>query len=109
VRKGFLISIFYKLLIGSGICIQEDMKNVIIVSKCLRVTHSKTQESLYHFHFKGVCAGESLRKVVLRGTNVQIKLGEEYLLFVRVGSFIEGTLYGEIIKLKPLEDCWDKS
>lgn len=86
------------------------MKTVIIVSKCLRVTKYTPEESWYEFHFKGVCAGESLRKVLLRGRHdFDIKRGEEYLMYVRMLSFENGTLKGIIIKLKKLDECWDRS
>lgn len=86
------------------------MKTVIIVSKCLRVTKYGPSESWYEFHFKGVCAGEALRKVLLRGRHdFEIKRGEEYLIYVQMISFEFGTLKGIIIKIKKLEECWDRS
>lgn len=67
-------------------------------------------ENWYHFHFKGVCAGESLKKVILKGRkDFGIKRGEEYLLYVRLISCQEGVLKGEVLRLKLLGECWDKS
>lgn len=86
------------------------MKTVIIVSKCLRVTKFNSVESLYEFHFKGVCAGEALRKVVLIGRHdMRIKKNEEYLMYVQLLSIENGMLKGNILKCRPLEDCWDRS
>lgn len=86
------------------------MKTVIIVSKCLRVTKFNSEESTYEFHFKGVCAGEALRKVLLQGRHdFQIKRGEEYLMYVQMISCERGTLRGVILKAKLLDECWDKS
>lgn len=86
------------------------MKTVIIVSKCLRVTKFNPLENWYEFHFKGVCAGESLKKVMLLGrVDSDVKAGEEYLIYVQLYSFTAGTLKGRIIKLKKLDECWDLS
>lgn len=86
------------------------MKTVIIVSKCLRVTKFTSDESWYEFHFKGVCAGKSLRRVILCGRHdFEIELKKEYLMYVQLISFEEEILRGRIIKLRPLEECWDRS
>lgn len=86
------------------------MKTVIIVSKCSRVIKLNSFEDWYQFHFKGVCAGEALRKVLLKGRkDFSIKRGEEYLIYVSLISITEGTLRGEILKVKLLSDCWDRS
>ncbi len=86
------------------------MKTVIIVSKCSRVTKIDLTESWYEFHFKGVCAGELLKKVILRGRHdFGIRKGEEYLLYVQMISFSDSVLRGKILRSKPLDDCWDKS
>lgn len=86
------------------------MKTVIIVSKCSHVIKLNSSESWFQFHFKGVCAGEALRKVMLKGRkDFNIKKGEEYLMYVRLISCSQGVLKGEILKLKLLTDCWDRS
>ena len=86
------------------------MNNVIIVSKCLRVTKFKTGEAWYEFHFKGVCAGKLIKKVILRGLQEEeIKKGSEYFIYVRCLSLEDSTLRGEMIKSKLLDDCWDRS
>ena len=86
------------------------MKTVIIVSKCSRVIKLNQIEDYYEFHFKGVCAGESLRKVRVKGRkDFNIRLGEEYLMYVGHLLFTEGVLKGTMLKIKPLSDCWDQS
>jgi hypothetical protein len=86
------------------------MKTVIIVSKCLRVIKLNHYENTYVFHFRGVCAGESLRKVILSGRkDFEIKKNEDYLMYVQMQKFDQGTLLGRILKCKPLDDCWDRS
>ncbi len=86
------------------------MKTVIIVSKCLRVTKFGPGPQLYEFHFKGVYAGENLKKVMLKGgDDMRISKGEEYLIYLKVETVREGTLFGQLIKVKMLDDCWDRS
>ena len=86
------------------------MKTVIIVSKCSRIIKLNSIEDWYEFHFKGVCAGESLRKVRLKGRkDFNIRLGEEYLIYAHFMTCQEGTLLGEMIKVKMLSECWDRS
>jgi hypothetical protein len=86
------------------------MKTVIIVSKCLSVTKMNKCEEWYHFHFKGVCGGESLKKVILKGRkDFGIQKGSEYLLYVRLISCQGGILKGEILRLKSLSECWDRA
>jgi hypothetical protein len=86
------------------------MKTVIIVSKCIRVIKLKNSEIWFEFHFKGVCSGSVLRKVLLiSSVGAVIEKNEEYLIYVRTISCIEGVLRGEIIKSKALSECWDRS
>lgn len=86
------------------------MKTVIIVSKCSRIIKLNSLEDCYEFHFKGVCAGESLRRVRLKGRkDFNIRLGEEYLIYTHFIRCQRGTLLGEVIKAKLLSKCWDLS
>ncbi|MCM2349550.1 MAG: hypothetical protein NDI69_05980 [Bacteriovoracaceae bacterium] len=86
------------------------MKTVIIVSKCLRVTKINLSESCYDFHFKGVYAGEVIKKVSLKGNHsLHLKKGEEYLMYVQIISFEQGILKGHLLKVKLLDECWDRS
>jgi hypothetical protein len=84
------------------------MKTVLIVSKCLKAVRLDRDECWYHFHFKGVCAGEELRRVILKGKrDGSIRKDHEYLLYVQLVSFEEGALIGNIVKSKALDECWD--
>ncbi len=86
------------------------MKNIIIVSKCLRVSPYSSEENSYYFHFKGVFAGDLLKEVILHGRkDFGIKRGEEYLIYVQMKEMKNGTLWGKILKIRPLEECWDRS
>ncbi len=86
------------------------MKTVLIVSKCSGVSKLKSNEIWYQFHFKGVYAGEVLRKVMLRSKKeFNVTKDEEYLMYVQLLSCMHGVLRGEILKLKILNECWDRS
>jgi hypothetical protein len=86
------------------------MKTVIIVSKCSRVTKINPSESWYEFHFRGVCAGNVVKKIILKGKcQIGVEKGEEYLLYAQMISFEQGVLRGTIIRTKRLDECWDKS
>jgi hypothetical protein len=86
------------------------MQTVIIISKCTRVIKLKTDEIWYEFHFKGVCAGEKLSRIMLKyRENDQVFKNEEYLIYVGVISIQEGVLKGEILKIRNLENCRDQS
>ena len=86
------------------------MKNIIIVSKCIRISPYSSEENNYYFHFKGVFAGDLLKAVILRGRKeFSIRRGEEYLIYVQMIKLEGGTLWGKILRIKPLEECWDRS
>ncbi len=86
------------------------MKTVIIVSKCTKVRVKNDTESWYEFHFKGVFSGESLRRLVLIGKHdFGLKKEVEYLMYVQMIELDRGILKGKILKVKPLDECWDRS
>lgn len=86
------------------------MKNFIIVSKCLRVTKISSNEFQGEFHFKGVFAGEVVKKVLLVSrTDTQISPHSEYLIFAEFIACEMNVLRGRIVKIKNIEECWDKS
>ena len=87
-----------------------DMKNIIIVSKCIRITPYSSDENYYYFHFKGVFAGDLLKEVILRGRKeFSITKGEEYLIYVQMTALEKGILWGKILRIKPLDECWDRT
>lgn len=95
---------------GPAFACAEDMKNIIIVSKCIRISSYSSEENNYYFHFKGVFAGDLLKEVILRGRrDFSIQKGEEYLIYVQMIKLDGGTLWGKILKIKPLDECWDRS
>lgn len=86
------------------------MKNIIIVSKCIRVSSFSSEENTYYFHFKGVFAGDLLKEVILQGRKeFTIKKGEEYLIYVQMTAIENAKLRGKILRIRPLDECWDKS
>lgn len=86
------------------------MKTVIIVSKCLRVIKFNVSEYAYEFHFKGICAGEVIKKVILSASEgITFHKGEEYLMYVSLIAMEDGILKGRVLKSKRLDECWDRS
>jgi len=86
------------------------MKNLIIISKCLRVTKFNPQISICEFHFKGVFAGAVIRKIQLQTpVNFSLKKGEEYLLYVQAQVAQNGILKGITLKSKNLSEIYDQS
>jgi hypothetical protein len=86
------------------------MKTLIIVSYCLKALKNKTHPLTYEFHFKGVCSGEVLKKILLESdSDLDIRPRDEYLLYVEVKHCSAGVLEGKILRAKPLKDCWDCS
>ena len=70
----------------------------------------KKNETFYEFHFRGVYAGNSLKRVILFGPkDVLVEKDKEYLIKVNVIAATEGVLRGEILKIKLLDEYWDKS
>jgi hypothetical protein len=86
------------------------MNIVIIVSVCLRVFKLKKNETFYEFHFRGVYAGSSIKRIILAGAqDIHLEKDKEYLIKVNVIAVKEGILRGEILKIKSLDEYWDKS
>lgn len=88
-------------------------KKIIIVSKCVKQILPKKKGDLYYpftfeFHFKGVFAGDLLRKVRLTHIR-ELEVGKEYLLYVELQAIENGVLFGKIEKVKDLEECWQVS
>jgi len=51
-----------------------------------------------------------LKKVRLKARHdFKLKVGEEYLLYVDMISFEDGTLKGTVLRAKALDECWDRS
>lgn len=86
------------------------MNNVIIVSKCLRVTNFTFNKKKFLFHFRGVYVGKKIRKIELVGDcNLSILKGEEYVLYVKIVSFENHVVRGTIIKFRDIEELKDLS
>jgi hypothetical protein len=86
------------------------MNTVIIVSKCLRVTNFTFNKKKYEFHFRGVFVGNKIRRIELTGaSDLNIKKGEEYILYVKIVTLENGIIKGFILKSRDLEQCKDQS
>jgi len=78
------------------------MKRIILVSKCAKISKNKRK---YHFKFRGVYDGNIVQSVILQSlTNCDIFLHEEYVLFIQLKSYKDRILFGEIVKVKKLDD-----
>jgi hypothetical protein len=81
------------------------MKTIIVVAKCLHITGTVAE-----FHFKGVCMGQGIHKVLIDiGSHVGVRMDVEYLVYVSLESIVKGVLKGNAIKIKPLPACWEVS
>jgi hypothetical protein len=95
---------------GIIVAISKSMRIIIIISKCLRVTNSSQEGISYEFHFKGVYAGELIKKIILTSDqNSIIKPQQELMICAGLVRVSENTLYGKIIKFKRLDECHDLS
>lgn len=77
------------------------MKTIIIVSKCLTSDVGSATFEL-KAHFKGA----EINRVHLYHDNLDVRPGEEYLIYTALMNVEEGKLTGKILKLKPLEETW---
>jgi hypothetical protein len=51
-----------------------------------------------------------LKEIILRGhKELKIEIGEEYLIYVKMVALEKGKMWGEIVRIKPLNECWDRS
>lgn len=85
------------------------MKSIIIVSKCLRVIKFESHEC-YEFHFKGIFKGQLIKKIRIEYSNKTTLLpGKEYLVHLRDPKVNESVLEGTIVRVRLLDECFDKS
>jgi hypothetical protein len=97
-------------MMGLLIALSASMKTIIIVSRCTKIKKFSPDYETCEFHFKGVCAGEVLRTLQLKARrDFSIKKNEDYLMYVQVEKLEKGCLEGTILKVKNLEECWDRS
>ena len=82
------------------------MQNIILVSKCLKLSKFSTTEILsYHFHFKGHCAGSKISSVEVRASHDnKLAIGREYLMLIKFLQIKKGILIGALIEGVLLED-----
>ena len=79
------------------------MRTVIVISRCL-----DDREGRVNFHFKGFYAGEEIKALRLEGVgNGQWRRNEEYVMYVKVLKVEAGTLYGEVLRQRLLDDLRD--
>ena len=77
------------------------MKNVIVISRCLKI--KKSSQIKYIFHFKGVYLGLQVNSMELTSETV-LKVGRDYLMRVQVRAYEDGILMGNILTAHDLDD-----
>lgn len=77
------------------------MKNVIVISRCLKI--KKSSQLIYTFHFKGVYLGLQVNSLELTGENAVIEVGHDYLMRVQVRAWEDGILIGKILTIQNLD------
>lgn len=77
------------------------MQTVVVVSKCLRLFDGGKRGD---FHFKGFYSGEEIRRLHLWAGDVLWEKNREYVVYVKVMAMNEGTLTGQALKSRPLDE-----
>ncbi len=78
------------------------MRTLVVVSRCLKVERGTGGGD---FPFKGFYAGEEVRALhLLPPRGFSWKTGEEYVVYVKVLSLGRGTLTGEALRVRALEE-----
>lgn len=78
------------------------MKNIIIVS-----AYQGAEKKLKKFEFTGMLKGVPIKKVLL-SYNGRLSKGMEYLIYAELTSCDNGIIHGRVLKLKALDECWDR-
>lgn len=78
-------------------------QKILILSRCLKLKGQKTQKNLYRFHFRGHYQGLKINEIhVMCEKNVQLKIGDEYLLWVEHLNLSKTILKVILIKYKKI-------
>ncbi len=81
-----------------------------MVSKCTKILKTSYGTNHCKFHFKGVFQGEVLKGALLEAkSDLVIDQGSDYLMHVEYWICEKGILRGKILKIKSLDQCWDRS
>jgi len=79
-------------------------KEIIVLSRCVRKLGTN---QCYEFHFKGVYKGVKIKKIIVESfLNKTLVIDHEYLLKIKFLKILNGSLYGELIQLKDLENIY---
>lgn len=78
-------------------------QKILILSRCLNLKGHETQKNLYRFHFRGHYHGLKINEIhVVCDENVQLKIGDEYLLWVEHLNVSKAILKVMLIKYKKI-------
>jgi len=78
-------------------------QKILILSRCLNLKGLKMQKNLYRFHFRGHYHGLKINEIhVVCDENVQLKIGDDYLLWVEHLNVSKSILKVILIKYKKI-------
>ena len=78
------------------------VKTLILISLCESIEEKRPIESVYGFHFKGVCLGHEIRKIHLKSAD-SIEVGSEYLIYAKISGVEKNILTGRTVKVRKLD------
>ena len=78
---------------------------VIVISTCLKLKKGP-ETSRADFHFNGHFNGQKITNIVVSypADKYQVRKGKEYIIHMRVDDSKDEVLFGQIKRLKALED-----
>ncbi len=92
---------------GARFGLLKFMQPIIIVSRCIKIKVFSQRESEYTFHFKGIYQGKVIKEVRLMDRSLfMMKEKEEYLIYFLFTKVDQHILYGEIVKIKNLDEAY---
>jgi len=80
------------------------MENIIALCRCIK---SSPNKDIIEFHFKGVFAGNKIKKILVRYNGKEAILpNDDYLLCIGNVSVKNDVLMGQIWRIKKLDDIY---
>ncbi len=83
------------------------IREIIILSRCVKRLKGNSAALNYEFHFKGVYRGEKIKKImVLDKLSAGMSIDHEYLLKIKFITISGNILYGELLEYKNLDNVY---
>lgn len=78
---------------------------ILILSRCQsRCFRPRTQKTFFRFHFKGFYTGQKIKEIhVYPLGNIEMDMGEDYLLWVKYRAIKQSVLEVSLMKFKKIE------